>query len=73
MNELTDEQIDQCWGEYDSGYGRSRYDIARAIIAAHEAQRQAVQEPVTREGCNYVTTAGKACSKCGEIHHAPQP
>jgi hypothetical protein len=44
--ELSDEQIDQCWGDYDngydSGYGLSRYDITRAIIAQHEAQRQAV-------------------------------
>lgn len=43
MNELTKEQIDQCWDSQVSGYGRSRYDIARAIIQADRAQRQAGQ------------------------------
>ena len=33
---LTDEQIDACWdGLTPSGYGKSRYDIARAIERAH--------------------------------------
>lgn len=44
-NELTHTQIDQCWDSHVNRYGRSRYDIARAIIAAHEAL-QAGQEPV---------------------------
>lgn len=49
MNELTDEQIDKCWDSKVGEYGRSRYDIARAIITAHEAQRQAGQKPYAYE------------------------
>lgn len=45
--ELSDEKIDACWeGLMPSGYGKSRYDIARAIIAAdRELRRGDAPEP----------------------------
>lgn len=39
---METEKVDQCWdGLTPDGYGKSRYDIARAIIQADRAQRQA--------------------------------
>ena len=72
---LTNNEIDAAWeGPTPSGYGKSRYDIARAIVATYEA-KLARQEPYCyHDGRNIV---GKEFASHSDVfplytHPAPQ-
>lgn len=76
---LTREQIvNTRWPE--TAHMRKDYEIdsvvkfARAIEALVRAECVPQwQEPVGREGCNYLTFPGRVCNKCGEVHGITAP
>jgi len=71
VGELTDEQVNECWdGLMPSGHGKSRYDIARLLIAA--AKAHPVDE-VTDKEMQAAIYMKEACIKYAKDHQGQNP